>query len=117
MANNRRSAHRKTAATKQPPSPYIWLGLQNFGSLKYLGLVGLIFVSGMSVVYLTHQNRQVFNEIQQLRSEANILDVQWGQLLIEQSTFGLEGRIEQKAIEQLELIVPDSEQLIVVNDD
>ena len=117
MANRRSNSHRKTAATRQPPTPFVWLGLQNLGSVRYLGLVGLIFVSGMSVVYLTHKNRQVFNEIQQLRSEANSLDVQWGQLLIEQSTFGLEGRIEQKAIEQLQLIVPASEQLIVVNDD
>ena len=114
---SRRASYRKTAATRQPPSPFIWLGLNNLDALKYLGLVGLIFASGISVVYLTHQNRQVFNQIQQLRSEANSLDVQWGQLLIEQSTFGLEGRIEQKAIEQLQLIVPESEHLVVVNDD
>ena len=114
---NRRAARGKHTVKNQPKSPFVWLGLHNLESVKFMCLVVLIFGSGMAVVYLTHQNRQVFNEIQQLRNEANDLDVQWGQLLIEQSTFGLEGLIEQAAAEQLQLIVPESEQVVVVKND
>jgi cell division protein FtsL len=74
-------------------------------------------VSGLSVVYMSYENRFLFNELQQLKSQANNLDVQWGQLLIEQSTFGLEGRIEQKATEELHLHVPELERIVMVTHD
>jgi cell division protein FtsL len=37
----------------------------------------------------------------------------WGQLLIEQSTFGVDGRIEQKAVELLEMRVPAVEEIVM----
>ena len=46
---------------------------------------------------------------------ASNLEVQWGQLLIEQSTFGVEGRIEQKAFEQLQMEVPDIANIVMVD--
>ena len=49
-----------------------------------------------------------------LRDQANGLEVEWGQLLIEQSTFGVEGRIEQKAFGQLHMEVPDIAKIIMV---
>ena len=66
---------------------------------------------------MTYQNRFLFNELQQLRNQANSLEVQWGQLLIEQSTFGLEGRIEQKATEQLHMHVPELDRIVMVTHD
>ena len=82
-----------------------------------MGLILLVLGSGLSVVNMTHQNRSLFNELQQLRDHAINLDVQWGQLLIEQSTFGLEGRIEQKATEQLKLRVPELDRIIMVTNE
>jgi cell division protein FtsL len=52
-----------------------------------------------------------------LREEANQLDVEWGQLLLEQSTFGLDGRIEQKAVEQLRMQVPEIDHIVMVGRD
>jgi cell division protein FtsL len=49
-----------------------------------------------------------------LRDQANGLEVEWGQLLIEQSTFGVDGRIEQKAFEQLQMEVPDIARIVMV---
>ena len=71
--------------------------------------------AGLSVVSSTLENRFAFNELQVLRDQANNLEVQWGQLLIEQSTFGVEGRIEQKAFEQLQMEVPDIANIVMVN--
>ena len=73
-----------------------------------------VLSSGLGVVKTTHENRYVFNRLQELRSEANDISVEWGQLLIEQSTFGVEGRIEQKATEQLGMRVPDVSQIVMV---
>ena len=79
-----------------------------------LALLGLILVTGLSVVRTTHENRFVFNELQEMKAYANQLEVEWGQLLIEQSTFGVEGRIEQKAIEQLQMQVPEISNIVMV---
>ena len=74
----------------------------------------LVLVAGLSIVATTHENRFAFNELQVLRDQANGLEVEWGQLLIEQSTFGVEGRIEQKALEQLQMKVPDIAKIVMV---
>lgn len=94
-----------------------WLGVRSArAALLYIGLA-IVLSSGLSVVRTTHANRFAFNELQQLKDEANRLDVQWGQLLLEQSTFGLDGRIEQKAVEQLQMQVPDIDDIVMVQHD
>ena len=80
-------------------------------------LLGTVLFSGLMVVKTTYENRFAFNELQMLREEANQLDVEWGQLLLEQSTFGLDGRIEQKAVEQLRMQVPEIDHIVMVGRD
>ena len=94
-----------------------WLGLSNARAVLLYVVLAIVLSSGLSVVRTTHANRFTFNELQQLKDEANRLDVQWGQLLLEQSTFGLDGRIEQKAIEQLQMQVPDIDDIVMVKHD
>ncbi len=94
-----------------------WTGLVDRKTLAFFTLLGLVLASGLSVVSTTHQNRFAFNELQELRDEANNLDVAWGQLLLEQSTFGVEGRIEQKAIEQLNMKIPELANIVMVHDE
>mgnify|MGYP002629448326 FL=1 len=77
--------------------------------------LGLILTSGLSVVHTTHENRVAFNALQVMKEQANQLEVEWGQLLIEQSTFGIEGRVAQKAIEQLQMQVPEPSNIVVVS--
>lgn len=104
---------------KQPgpgsANPLEWLGLRQPCMGQLLGLLSILLVSGISVVNMTHEHRVLFNELQQLRGQANQLQVQWGQLLIEQSTFGLEGRIEQKATEALGMRLPSIDSIVMVN--
>ena len=59
----------------------------------------------------------MFNELQELKDEANELETEWGQLLIEQSTFGVEGRIEEKAASQLLMQVPDLSEIVMVTNE
>lgn len=67
------------------------------------------------MVNTTHQNRFSFNELQELREQANALEIEWGQLLIEQSTFSVEGRIEQKAVNRLQMRVPETSNIVMVS--
>ena len=94
-----------------------WAGLTGSAAWLLFFLLVLVLVSGLLVVRTTHQNRFAFNELQELKDEAVALDVAWGQLLIEQSTFGVEGRIEQKAAAQLDMRVPDIADIVMVEND
>lgn len=94
-----------------------WTGICRPHSIGLFVLLGVALVSGLSVVNTTHKNRFSFNELQELREQANALEVEWGQLLIEQSTFGVNGRIEQKALDQLQMQVPEISSIIVVSRD
>jgi len=92
-----------------------WAGVGTRVTFFLFVALTLVLVAGLSIVATTHENRFAFNELQVLRDQANGLEVEWGQLLIEQSTFGVEGRIEQKAFEQLQMEVPDIAKIVMVD--
>lgn len=92
-----------------------WAGINSRSSLALFGALTFVLATGLWVVATTHENRFAFNELQVLRDQANDLEVEWGQLLIEQSTFGVEGRIQQKALEQLQMEVPDIAKIVMVS--
>lgn len=102
------------AKVRIQPSILRWAG---FTAPRFWLMVALTLValrSGLAVVTTTHANRFAFNELQELREQSNQLDIEWGQLLIEQSTFGVNGRIQSKAVEQLEMIIPDEQHIVMV---
>ncbi len=49
-------------------------------------------------VYARHESRKLFTHLQHLTSERDALEVEWGQLQIEQSTWSTHSRVEEKAI-------------------
>tara|TARA_B100001123_G_scaffold70994_1_gene79630 strand:+ start:551 stop:763 length:213 start_codon:yes stop_codon:yes gene_type:complete len=60
----------------------------------------------MEVVLHRHQSRELFLVLQELRLQQNDLDREWGQLLLEQGTWGTHGRIEEIARNKLNMTVP-----------
>ena len=98
----------------QIPSIIEWIGIGNVITLGFLVTLIFVMVSGLSVVLTAHQNRFAFNELQELKDKANELETEWGRLLIEQSTFGVEGRIEQKAVSQLRMQLPNLSEIVMV---
>ena len=111
----KRKATRNKKAKIEPMTLLEWAGVLDPGAMALMFLLAVLLTSGLSVVYTTHKNRFSFSELQQLKDHANQLQVEWGQLLIEQSTFGLEGRIEQKATEQLQMRVPELSNIVMVS--
>jgi len=109
----------KLRARTSPSTPSIlgWSGILRPQSFFLYTILAAVLVTGLSVVRTTHENRFAFNELQELREQANQYDVMWGQLLLEQSTFGVEGRIERKALEDLHMQLPDISSVVMVNDD
>lgn len=117
MAARNNRASRDKGNESGTPTVLRWLGVTASRSLVFYLLLVALVGSGLMVVRTTHENRFAFNELQQLKDQANQLDVEWGQLLLEQSTFGVEGRIEQKAVEQLQMQVPDIDDIVMVQHD
>ena len=91
-----------------------WMGINYTFALILVTLMGLTMVSGLAVGLKEHQNRTTFNELQDLKDQRNDLEVKWGQLLIAQSTFGVEGRVEQKAASDLKMQLPPTEEIVMV---
>lgn len=77
-------------------------------------LVGMVFVSAIALVLVRHQSRQSFIEWQVLQQERDRLNVEWGQLQLEESTWARPARIEAVAREQLKMIAPPIEQVIII---
>lgn len=77
-------------------------------------LFALIFVSALNVVLQRDDSRSLFIELQGLRKQKDDLDREWGQLLLEQGTWGAHGRVEDIARNKLDMTVPRQEQIIRV---
>jgi cell division protein FtsL len=77
-------------------------------------LFALIFASALNVVLQRDDARSLFIELQGLRTQKDDLDREWGQLLLEQGTWGAHGRVEDIARNKLDMTVPRQEQIIRV---
>ncbi len=70
------------------------------------------FTSAVELVLCRHQSRRLFVELQSLHEVKQGLDQEWGQLLLEQATWGAELRVEQIANDKLSMVVPASGQVV-----
>jgi len=70
-------------------------------------LLASVFLSAVEVVIHRHGNRQLFLTLQELQSQRSDLDQEWGQLLLEQGTWGAHGRIEDVARNKLDMTLPN----------
>ena len=81
-------------------------------------LVAVLWVavlgSSLAVVYGKHQARTRFIELQRLTAERDELDIMWGQLQLEQSTWGTHGRVERVARDDLRMLIPRATDLRIV---
>ena len=60
------------------------------------------------------QARNRFSELQKLTNVRDELDIEWGQLQLEQSTWGTHGRVERVARDDLRMVIPQTSELRVV---
>ena len=71
-------------------------------------------LSAMALVYTKHEARKLFVELEQLTQERDELNIEWGQLQIEQSTWAQHARIEQVARDDLALVPPAATEVVVI---
>ena len=73
-----------------------------------------VLASALGVVYGKQQARNRFNELQKLTTQRDDLDIEWGQLQLEQSTWATHGRVEQVAHDDLGMVTPQATDLRIV---
>ncbi len=71
-------------------------------------------ISAVAIIYTKHQSRKLFVGLEQLNTERDELNIEWGQLQIEQSTWATHARIEQVATDDLGLARPSASELNVI---
>lgn len=82
--------------------------------LAALLVLSLVVVSALGVIYSSFKTRQLFSHLQQQSKETVRLEEEWGRLLLEQSTWATHARIERLAKSKLNMVVPEPEAIIVV---
>ena len=70
-----------------------------------LGLA--VMISAIACVHSKHLSRKLFVELQQLTSVRDEMQVNWGRLQIEQSTWSAHARVERLARKQMKMRSPD----------
>jgi cell division protein FtsL len=73
-----------------------------------------VLVSSLGVVYGKQEARNRFNELQKLTDRRDDLDIEWGQLQLEQSTWATHGRVERVAHDDLGMVTPQPSELRIV---
>ncbi len=71
-------------------------------------LLLVLVVCALALVTSQHRARKLFQELEQEQERARQLDVEYGQLQLEMSTWATHPRIEKIARERLRMVQPDT---------
>jgi cell division protein FtsL len=80
------------------------------GTLNVLLLLAVVLCA-LSVVTSQHKARKLFIELQKEKDLAQQMEVEWGQLQLEQSTWATPARVEKFAAQQLQMQLPKNGQV------
>ena len=73
-----------------------------------------VVVSALLLVSVSQQCRQLYASLAMLQQDANQMQVEWGQYLLEQSSWASFSRIEQRAASELGMVVPSADSIVLV---
>ncbi|GAB7127153.1 cell division protein FtsL [Silvimonas sp. JCM 19000] len=79
-----------------------------------LFLLALAMICAAAVVTSQHRARKAYGELQKEQEFARQLDVEWGQLQLEESTWAMHSRIEAEATTRLGMQMPGTPRTQVI---
>ena len=74
----------------------------------------VVMASAIGSIYAKHESRKLFTELQGLNGERDKMEVEWGQLQIEQSTWSTYARVEQLAREDMKMRPPTADEIMLL---
>ncbi len=77
-------------------------------------LILAVLASALGVIYAKHENRKRFVHLQALERERDAMEVEWGQLQLEQGTWATNSRVERVARKRLGMVMPDAESVVII---
>lgn len=77
-------------------------------------LLGLLMACALLLVSTQHKARKLFVELQKEQQTAKQIEIEWGQLQLEQGTWATHSRIERMAVRELHMRTPVAERTVVV---
>lgn len=84
-------------------------------------LMGVLIIAVMSsaigVIYAKHRNRILYFELTRLQHKQDELNVNWGRLQLEQSTWATHSRIENIARKKLDMHNVNYADVVIVKDE
>lgn len=90
-----------------------WSLKPNFATLL---LVLIVLISALSVVYVADLNRRLFIQSQAEQNAQNQMHTDWGKLLLEQTTWSTQARIQALAQERLGMIAPSNANTVIIRE-
>lgn len=97
-------AEKSTAMRSGLPASSGWL----------LAVWGLTLVTALAVPYSAHWSRELLNELAAEMDQREKAQAEWGRLVLEQSTWTAHHRVESIATQQLGMLVPEANEVILV---
>ena len=79
-----------------------------------LSLFAVLVVCALALVTAQHRARKLFSELDREQAVAKQIEVEWGQLQLEQSTWAMHARIEKIASSTLHMRAPAQSRVQVV---
>jgi cell division protein FtsL len=80
-----------------------------------VALAVALLVSAVALVYVQHYRRMQFVDLRKLERERDAMQVEWGQLKLEQGTWATHERIERLALDELDLRTPAAAEVVLVS--
>lgn len=74
-----------------------------------------VLLSAAGAVYCRYRARQLFIELQHLDAERDNLDIQWGQLQLEQSAWSTHAIVQSVAGKKLHMSMPAPQNIVIVH--
>lgn len=77
-------------------------------------LLAILIACAVGIVTAQNKARRLFVDLQQTEADARKMDIEFGQLQLEQSTWAMHSRVEKIALERLHLRLPTPERTQLV---
>ncbi len=79
-----------------------------------VGVIAALIAAAIAVTFSVHKSRQYLHQLQVLQAERDNLEVEWGQLLLEQQAWGAYARVGKIAVDELGMRTPAPHDIMMV---
>ncbi|WP_022956622.1 cell division protein FtsL [Perlucidibaca piscinae] len=84
------------------------------GLLQTAAVILALVAASVAVAFSVHKSRLNLAQLQALQAERDQLEVEWGQLLLEQQAWGAYGRIGKVAVDEMGMRPPAPQEIMMV---